>query len=240
VAIILAVLVVLFVAGDRVGVVIAKGQMRKRVEAAVAENVKPGDPVPRVTSVSIGGFPFLTQVLFGKFTDIGVGIDGIPTPGPQISSVKAHLKGIHVPLGDALTDNVGKVPVDEVRATVGITYAALNAYLAKQPVRVQVTPVDGGKRVEVSGTVDVPGVGSQEVGGITTFGVANNTLTLVPSALTFKGGFNITIPVPGGLLPSIPIPVSGLPFDLRLVQASTNATGLSLTATARDLVLPAG
>ncbi|WP_255355692.1 DUF2993 domain-containing protein, partial [Frankia sp. CpI1-P] len=153
-AIVLVALVVLFVVGDRVGVVIAKGQMRKQVEASVAENLKPGDPVPKVTSVSIGGFPFLTQVLFGKFTDIGVGIDGIPTPGPKISSVKAHLKGVHVPLGDALTDNVGKVPVDDVRATVGITYADLNAFLAKQAVNFQVKPVDGGKKVELSGTTD--------------------------------------------------------------------------------------
>ncbi len=238
-AIIAVVLVVLFVVGDRVGVVIAKGQMRKQVEASVAENLKPGDPVPTVTDVSIGGFPFLTQVLFGKFTDIGVGIDGIPTPGPKITSVKAHLRGVHVPLGDALSDNVGKVPVDEVRATVFITYADLNAYLAKQAGAVQVNPVDGGKQVEVLGKVDVPRFGSQQVGGVTTFGVADNSLTLVPSGLKVAGGLNFSIPLPTGVFPAIPIPVSGLPFHLKLVKASTNATGLSLTATAKDLVLPA-
>ncbi|MCL9796802.1 DUF2993 domain-containing protein, partial [Frankia sp. AgKG'84/4] len=238
-AIIAVVLVVLFVVGDRVGVVIAKGQMRKQVEASVAENLKPGDPVPTVTDVSIGGFPFLTQVLFGKFTDIGVGIDGIPTPGPKISSVKAHLRGVHVPLGDALTDNVGQVPVDEVRATVFITYADLNAYLAKQAGAVQVNPVDGGKQVEVLGTVDVPGFRSQQVGGVTTFGVTDNSLTLAPSGLKVVGGLNFSIPLPTGVFPAIPIPVSGLPFHLKLVKASTNATGLSLTATAKDLVLPA-
>ncbi|WP_261570551.1 LmeA family phospholipid-binding protein, partial [Frankia gtarii] len=237
-AIVLVVLVVLFVVGDRVGVVVAKGQMRKQVEASVAENIKPGDPVPKVTDVSIGGFPFLTQVLFGKFTDIGVGIDGIPTPGPKISSVKAHLKGLHVPLGDALTDNVGQVPVDDVRATVGITYADLNAFLAKQAVQVQVAPVDGGKKVELSGTIDGPfGLGSTKVSGITTFEVADNKLTLVPSALSVVGGLNFTIPVSFQI--PVPIPVSGLPFHLRIVKASTNATGLSLTATAKDVVLPA-
>ncbi|MCK9894603.1 DUF2993 domain-containing protein [Frankia sp. AgB32] len=235
-AIIAVVLVVLFVVGDRVGVVIAKGQMRKQVEASVAENLKPGDPKPTVTDVSIGGFPFLTQVLFGKYTDIGVGIDGIPTPGPKITSVKAHLKGLHVPLNEALTDSVGKVPVDEVRATVVITYADLNAYLAKQAGAVQVNPVDGGKRVEVLGTLDVPGFGSQQVGGVTTFAVTDNSLTLVPSGLKVAG---VSIPLPTGVFPAIPIPVSGLPFHLKLVKASTNATGLSLTATAKDLVLPA-
>jgi hypothetical protein len=237
-AIVLVVLVVLFVVGDRVSVVIAKGQMRKQVKASVAESLKPGDPVPKVTSVSIGGFPFLTQVLFGKFTDIGVGIDGIPTPGPKISSVKAHLKGVHVPLGDALTDNVGQVPVDSVQATVGITYADLNAFLAKQAVKFQVKPVDGGNKVELSGTTDALfGLGSTQIGGITTFEVNDNQLTLVPSGLSIQGGLNFSIPFQFKV--PIPIPVSGLPFHLHIVKASTNATGLSLTATAKDLVLPA-
>ncbi|MCM3884838.1 DUF2993 domain-containing protein, partial [Frankia sp. R82] len=240
----LIVLIVLFVVGDRVGVVIAKGQMRKQIKAGVAENLKPGDPVPTITSVSIGGFPFLTQVLFGKFTDIGVGLDGIPTPGPKISSVKAHLRGVHVPLGDALTDNVGTVPVDDVRATVGITYADLNAYLATQNPKVQVAPVDGGKQVKVTGTADIPGFGSQQIGGVTTFEVTDNKLSLIPSALSVEGnGLNFSIPVPGdllkGVLGSVPIPVSGLPFHLNIVDASTNGTGLSLTATAKDVVLPA-
>ncbi|MCK9877600.1 DUF2993 domain-containing protein [Frankia sp. Ag45/Mut15] len=243
-AIVLAVLVVLFVVGDRVGVVIAKGQMRAQVKAGLAENLKPGDPVPTITDVSIGGFPFLTQVLFGKFTDIGVGLDGIPTPGPKISSVRAHLRGVHVPLGDALTDNVGTVPVDDVKATVGITYADLNAYLATQKTPVQVTPVDGGKQVKVTGTVPIPGFGSQQVGGVTTFEVTDNKLSLIPSQLTVEGdGLNFSIPVPGELLKSVlgavPIPVSGLPFHLTIVDASTNGTGLSLTATAKDVVLPA-
>ncbi|SNQ49553.1 conserved hypothetical protein [Frankia canadensis] len=238
-AIVLVVLVVLFVVGDRIGVAVAKDQMRKQVVASIGENLKPGDPVPTVTDVSIGGFPFLTQVLFGKYKDIGVGIEGIATPGPKISSVKAHLKGLHVPFGDAISDNVGEVPVDSVKATVGITYADLNAYLARQPGKMTVTPVDGGKRVEVSGIADIPGFGAQQVGGVITFGVTNNMLTLAPSSIRLKGALNFTIPLPGGsLLPSLPIPVSGLPFSLRVVQASTNANGLSLTATAKDVVLP--
>ncbi len=233
----LVALIVLFVVGDRVSVVIAKDQMRQQVEAGVAENIKPGDPIPTVKSVSIGGFPFLTQVLFGKFTNIGVEIEGIPTPGPKISSVKANLKGVHVPLGDAITNNVGQVPVDHVRATVDMTYNDLNAYLAGQ--QVQVKPVDGGKEIEVTGTVNVPVLGTQQVGGITTFEVRNNMLTLVPSEVKLTGAVNLGFSVPGELLPSIPIPISGLPFHLRIVEASTNATGLSLTATAEDVVLPA-
>jgi hypothetical protein len=235
------VLLVLAVVGDRAGVAVAKSQMRKQIDISVAQNLKPGQQPPTVRDVSIGGFPFLTQVLFGKFKDIGVAIDGIETPGPKISTVSAHLKGVHVPLGDALTDSVGQVPVDDVSATVGLSYADLNAYLATQDGKVQVTPADGGRSVRVVGTIDIPLVGAQQVGGTTTFKVENNQLTLVPSSIELEGSVNFGFALPSGLsLPSVPIPLSGLPFDLRIVSAGTTATGLVLTATAKDVVLPAG
>ncbi|OAA26057.1 Protein of unknown function (DUF2993) [Frankia sp. EI5c] len=228
-------LLVLFVVGDRVAVAIAKDQMEKQIAVSVAESLEPGATPPTVKSVSIGGFPFLTQVLFGKFKDIGVVIEGIPTPGPRISSVDANLKGVHVPLGDALSDNIGEVPVDRVRATVRITYDDLNSYLADQDPAVQVTPVDGGERVEISSSF-----AGQEIGGVTTFEVEDNKLTLVPSEIQLRGGITASIPLPSGIrLQSIPIPIGGLPFDLNIVQASTDASGLSLTATAKDVILPA-
>ncbi|WP_241830297.1 LmeA family phospholipid-binding protein [Parafrankia colletiae] len=234
-AFVVVLLLVLFVVGDRVAVAIARDQMEKQVEVSVAESLEPGATPPTVRNVAIGGFPFLTQVLFGKFKDISVTIEGIPTPGPRISEVDANLKGVHVPLGDALSDSIGEVPVDDVRATVRITYDDLNAYLETVDPVVQVTPVDGGEKVEIAGSLL-----GQQISGVTTFEVENNELTLVPSEIGLAGGINATIPLPGGLrLPSIPIPIAGLPFDLNIVQASTDATGLSLTATAKDVVLPA-
>ncbi|ABW12795.1 hypothetical protein Franean1_3393 [Parafrankia sp. EAN1pec] len=118
---------------------------------------------------------------------IGVRIEGISTPGPRISSVEAHLKGIHIPVRKILTNSVGDVPVDDVEATVHLDYADVNTFLADQPGGIQINPVGGGAEVGVSGRADVP--------------------------------------VPGGL------------GDLTIVKASTDAEGLSLTATARDLVL---
>ncbi|MBE3202598.1 MULTISPECIES: LmeA family phospholipid-binding protein [Parafrankia] len=229
---VVVVLLVLFVVADRVAVAIAKDQMEKQIAESVAASLEPGDTQPTVRKVSIGGFPFLTQVLFGKFTNIGVTIDGIPTPGPRISSVNANLKGLHVPFKDAISDNIGEVPVDDVRATVRISYDDLNTYLAKQDPPTKVTPVDGGKKVEISASV-----AGQQVGGVTTFQVDENKLTLIPSEIKVLG---FEIPLPGGVsIDSIPIPIAGLPFDLNIVQASTGADGLSLTATAKDVTLPA-
>ncbi|WP_157474257.1 LmeA family phospholipid-binding protein [Parafrankia sp. EUN1f] len=236
----LLVVLVLLIAGDRAAVAVAEGQMAKQIKVAVLEGLDCGVPAPTVRDVTIGGFPFLTQILSGTFKDIGVTIEGIPTPGPRISWVQARLNGIHVPLGDMISGNVGEVPVDDIRATVRLDYSDLNTYLAGLPGEIQVNPVDGGRRIEISGRVDIPLLGAQEVGGVTTFEVRNNVLTLVPSEVALRGAINFSIPIPGGsLLPALPIPVGQLPLDLNIVEASSGPDGLSLTARAYDVVMPA-
>ncbi|WP_232794235.1 MULTISPECIES: LmeA family phospholipid-binding protein [Pseudofrankia] len=248
-------LLVLAIPLDRVAAHIAVGQMRKQVEVAVAQNMKPGQQPPIVRKVSLGGFPFLTQVLFGKFKDIGVSLENIPTTadGPKISGVDAHLKGAHVPLGDAISNNVGKVPVDDVEATVRISYDEINAFLKDKQFGWQLAPVDGGKKVQITGSTEqsLPGVGKVNVQltGVGSFTVENNQLKITPSDVEVKvdtplGG------LPGGSLPigdltsnaSIPVPLplpDNLPFDLTIVSAGTTTTGLSVSATAKDVVLPA-
>ncbi|MBL7519562.1 LmeA family phospholipid-binding protein [Frankia sp. CNm7] len=239
-AAVLVALLALFVVGDRIAVRAAEGEMAKQLKTSVMQTVPCGTAPPTVKDVSISGFPFLTQVLFGKFTNIGVTVENLPTPQLRIASVHANLKGIHVPFGQMVSNNVGEVPVDEVQAAVRIRYDDLNTFLADQPGMLQVIPVDGGRRVEISGTVDVPFFGTQQVGGITTFEVRDNQLTLIPTEITLRGLINAEIPLGmlGELIPSMPLPVGDLPFDLNVTEVSTDAAGLSLAATATDIVLP--
>jgi len=251
--IVVVVLLVLAIPADRFAAHIAVGVMRDKVELAVAENMKDGQQPPIVRKVSLGGFPFLTQVLFGKFKDIGVTLENIPTTadGPKIAGVDAHLKGVHVPLGDAITDKVGKVPVDNVEATVSITYDQINAFLKDQPFHWQLAPINGGKQVKITGsdtqkilgtTVDV------QLTGVGSFTVENNQLKITPSDVQVGGsvgglggssGLNLGSLLSNAAVP-VPLPLpDNLPFDLTIVSAGTNATGLAVTASAKDVVLPA-
>ncbi|WP_018638417.1 LmeA family phospholipid-binding protein [Parafrankia elaeagni] len=235
------VLLMVSVAGDRFAVLAAESQMAPQIEASLTESLA-CDAIPAtVSDVSIGGFPFLTQIAFGTFKHIGVTIQGISTPGPRISSVEAHLKGLHLPVQKIIAGRVGEIPVDDVEATVRLDYDDVNTFLADQPGKIQINPVDGGREVEVSGRADIPLLGAQEIGGVTTFEVRDNEVTLIPSEVSLRGALDLDVPVPGGvgrLLPSIPIPVGDLPFDLTVVEATTDASGLSLTATAKDVNLP--
>ncbi|OHV47446.1 LmeA family phospholipid-binding protein [Pseudofrankia sp. BMG5.36] len=234
------VLILLFVVVDRVTVSVAEGEMAKQLKTSVVENVACGAPPPTVKGVSIGGFPFLTQVLFGKFQNIGVTVEDLSTPQLRIASIQANLKGIHVPLSQIISNNVGEVRVDSAQATVRVRYDDLNTFLASQPGGLRINPKDNGRRVEITGTADVPLLGAQQVGGITTFEVRDNKLILVPTEITLRGLLNLDIPLGGlgELIPSIPIPVGELPFQLDITKASTDASGLSLSAIATNLVLP--
>jgi len=233
-------LAVLFVVGDRVTVAVAERQMASQLKTSVLESVPCGTAPPTVKNVSIGGFPFLTQVLFGKFKDIGLTVENLPTTELTIESIQAHMRGIHLPLSQIISGNVGEVRVDDVQGTVRVSYDELNKFLATQTGEVQVHPVDGGRKVEITATVDVPLVGAQQVGGVTTFEVRNNQLTLVPSELKLSGILNFDLPLGGlgELLPTIALPVGDLPFKLVVTKASTDATGLAMAATATDVVLP--
>ncbi|ONH32426.1 DUF2993 domain-containing protein [Pseudofrankia asymbiotica] len=234
------VLILLLVVFDRVAVSVAEREMAKQLRTSVVENVACGAPPPTVKDVSIGGFPFLTQVLFGKFQNIGVNVENLSTPDLRIASIQAHLKGIHVPFSQIVRNDVGEVRVDSAQATVRVRYDDLNTFLATQPGDLQITPTDNGRRVEITGTADVPLLGSQRVGGVTTFEVRDNKLILVPTEITLRGLLNLNIPLGGlgELIPSIPIPVGELPFQLDITKASTDASGLSLSAVATNLVLP--
>jgi len=237
-------LLVLLLVADRVGVVVAKDQMRKQIKESIAASEGPNVAPPTIESISINGFPFLTQVLFGKLKDIRLTLDGIPTPGPRISRASARLQGLHVPFSDAIRNKVGKVPVDKVSATVTMNYADLNAYLAKSPppglTQLVLKPADGGKQVAVSALVTKAELDSLGV-PVADVVRAINAAQDVGSGLGQLGN-SLGIPLPGGLGggqqrtridPNGPYPVSGTTrfqvVDNKLTLKLTSLTFIGIT-----------
>lgn len=233
-------LILQFVVVDRVSVQLAEHEMARQIRSGVVAGMACGTTPPTVRDVSIGGFPFLTQVLTGTFSDLGMTLTDLPTPGPRIEAISARLQGVHVPILKLATGGDGKITVDRMRAAVRVTYADLNTYLANQTGKIHITPVDGGRRLELSAMVNIPLLGAQQVAGIVTFAVHNNQLTLVPSEISLSGLVNLTIPLGflSSALTALPIPLGDLPFNLVVTTAETDATGLSVAARASDVTLP--
>ncbi|WP_375477400.1 DUF2993 domain-containing protein [uncultured Jatrophihabitans sp.] len=229
-------LVVLLAIADRVAAKIASTE-------AVSQIVQGSQGLATKPTVSFGGFPFLTQVIAGRYTDVSVGIDGLTPPNSvRIQRISAHLLGAHVPLSTLIHGTVSTIPIDHVTASLAFRFADLNAFLANQPGHLKLSWKSGA--VQVSGRFVAAGE-AIKVSGSTTLGVANGGLVITPTSLHVTGGGTLgdLASLLGGSLsafPPVPVPLPGLPFHLRLTAVHSAATGLAASAAANGLVLDAG
>lgn len=210
----LLVLVALLVAADRVAAVVA--------EKTVADRIRVAEGLQSTPSVSIGGFPFLTQAAAGDYTDVSVTIHGLRRGGLAITSMSAHLRGVHVPLADVLRRRVGTAPVDSATGTIHLDYADLNADLAGKDLVVGYGGRPGvvslrSRSVPVSGTVRLQVSGDEISAYLTGIHAAGLSLPVQ--------GFGFTLALPS------------MPFGVRLTSVTCSASGVDVSAAASALVL---
>lgn len=222
--VVLALLVVL----DRVGAHVLAGQIATRAQRTEGLSEKP--------DVSIDGFPFLTQVISGRYHDVKVHVRGFQRDGPRVEAVDADLKGVHVPLGDGIRGQVHQVPVDRVSSRVHITFDDLNTYLASQNNAARVTG-DGGT-LRISGPVTFLGT-SYPVAGNANIGVSGDSVTLTPAAVSQAVGALLPPSLRQAAIDRLTLrfPVQGLPFNLHLQSARVDGDGMTFTAGGTSVIL---
>ena len=110
-AIVVVILLVLAVVIDRVAVKLAENEVAGQIKSA-------GFPVK--PSVSIAGFPFLTQVAAKNFHQIDISASNVPEGKLEIASVKATMHGVHV------NSSFNGATVDQTNGTALITFAGLS------------------------------------------------------------------------------------------------------------------
>ncbi|MDP9430800.1 MAG: DUF2993 domain-containing protein [Actinomycetota bacterium] len=143
--VVLLLLAGLALAADRVGEAVAED----RVAQLVAERGGlAGEP-----EVEIGGFPFLTQALGGRYEDVRIALAGPDLGQPEGTRADVSLQGVQVPLSDVLSGAVQEVPVERVDGTATLPYALLAAELGPGT-----TVTRAGDGLRVQRTVEVAGV----------------------------------------------------------------------------------
>ncbi|ADP81471.1 LmeA family phospholipid-binding protein [Pseudofrankia inefficax] len=212
---------------DRVAAHLAASQMVSQVQKSQQLPTKP--------EASVGGFPFLTQVVAGNYKDIGLRIHRVAVSDLCVDDIDLHVRGAHLPLRKLIGNDVTTMPIDRVVGTVKLTYADLNAYLAGQPGDVRLAAAKNGMRV--SAPVDVPIVGQVKVFGDVRATVLDNRLTIAPTALGVDGLGALSIPAGAVRTLTVDVPLSGLPMNLRLTEARTTSAGVEVTAEADHLNL---
>src|SRR5215472_8972290 len=117
----LVILVVLFIAVDRIGVVLAEDQIASRLATAYGLPTDPG--------VSITGFPFLTQVVSGDYQQIDVTADQIQADGATLHDMNVHLTGVHATIAQLLGSGSATVTADHAAGSALVSYATVNQRL---------------------------------------------------------------------------------------------------------------
>ena len=177
--------------------------------------------------VTIGGFPFLTQLLAGQLTDVGARIEGLTFDGLAVTGVEVDAAGV---------STTTPYRVDRAELTATLPLASVQQLIAAK-TGLEVTLATAGSGLAATTTVL----------GLTV------TATLVPRvdagairvdvASVTLGGRTIEVAdLPGGIgdrLRDLTIPVTGLPPGIALAGVSVTDRGVRITATGRDVVLAA-
>ncbi len=231
-----AVVLSLLVVADRAGAAVA--------ERVLADELRRSGALPSRPEVDVHGVPFLTQVLRGRYDridvvarDVAAGeVAGEPVTVPRLS---ATLRGAQVPLDDALAGGVTQVPVRRVDARVLVPFDVVRR--SSDVADLDVAPE--GDRLRLRGTVRVLG---QRVSGsvLSRLAVEDGELVVTAEQFDLPGG------AAGGLAGRLldralsgrfdaRIPLTGLPYGLRVDGVRVQPDGLAVRASADDTVLSA-
>lgn len=219
------VLVVLLVAADRITVAVAASVIASRMQVSAGLDSKP--------SVSIRGFPFLTQAIAGRYDHVVFRTGPLAREGVRLSQLEVSLTGAQIPLSEALSGTVRSVPVSGMTATATVTYADV----AKRGGIAGISVVPLGSGVRVTGRVTVLG---QTVSAAT-----DSTVRLEGRAIVITAQRVSVLGQSSGLLNSalagrfdFRVPVGKLPYGLVLSGVRATPAGLVLAAGSGATVIP--
>jgi hypothetical protein len=225
--IVTGVLLVLALIADRVAVQVAESAVATRLQGELKLADKP--------QVTAHGFPFLTQLLGGRYDDIEVTAKGVTAQQFSGLTVHAHLRGLRAPFS-ALTQGVDEVPVDHVQGTVGLPYDQI----ARATNIPGLSLTANGDSVRVAGTVTVLGQ-TLTASAHARAEVRDGTVIVTADHAQVLG-----VRLPAALLPlverglSFVVPVQNLPFGLRLTGVRVTRADLQVSAEADHVVLRKG
>ncbi|CAJ59606.1 hypothetical protein FRAAL0940 [Frankia alni ACN14a] len=227
---VVVVLLIVLVVVDRVAARVVAGQIATQAQRA--------EHLPSRPAVSLGGFPFLTQVVAGNYRDVRVDVRGHVEQDVRVDRVRADLAGVRVPLADVVRGDVRRIPVDRLAARVELTFADVNAYLRRQGSAITVSP--DGQAIRVAGSVQVLGT-TYPVSGTADIGVQPASVTFTPRELAASVGAILppALRQAATELLTVHVPVAGLPFNMQLTSATVAGDRITFAADGRHVVLDA-
>jgi hypothetical protein len=229
--VLLAILVGLVVVADRVGASIAEDRIAKQVSKEMAaRNVSSSTP-----EVTVGGFPFLTQVLNEKYESIGILLRDVDGEGIRLPKLDVEARNVTATM-KTITSGQGDITAETVTGTATIGYASVaqlmkapNLRLAEKGGKLIATlPVNLlGREVTLSGEAEIKAVKGKiqlRFNDLNAEGVG-----ALPGVRSLISGYAKQI--------SVDITLPALPFALEVQDVKPLPEGLAVTASAKDVPL---
>lgn len=230
------------------GVVIVAVLLLLGVAAVVADRVCVGlaerrasqylsAPFGTPPTVRVHGTPFLTQALRGRYRDVEVSGDGLRLGDISGATLNAHLYDAVLPPRELLGGRTTSLPCAHVDGRIVLPYGEV-ARISRIP---GLTLTYEERRLIATAALPVPGVSQlARVSGKARLTVVGGVVRLRVRDLSVAG---ISLPslVLRQLMPSlnVPIPLTALPFGLRLDELKPEVAGLLVCASADDVVFRA-
>jgi hypothetical protein len=232
--VVLLILVGLVVAADRIGEQIAE----QRLVAAVTDEAKARGVTADSTDVTIGGFPFLTQVLRGKYDEITIDMRQARSGDLRVEQLLVTAFGVEADTAE-LINGQPKATADRVSGTAVIDWAALPKLLDYAGLGVgDAKFAPAGEGVRIRGTASLAGQ-SVPLAATAKFTVKGGQLSVKVSDAEIEG-VRLNPAIQSALNDlqrklSIPVDVPPLPFGLKLDSVRAQPEGLAVSATAHDV-----
>ncbi|HSZ41022.1 MAG TPA: DUF2993 domain-containing protein [Trebonia sp.] len=208
------VVLALLVIGDRVANAVAENNVASQIQSS-------GFPVR--PSVTITGFPFLTQLASRDIGQVDISASNVPAGPLELSSVRATATGVH------LNWSFNGGTVNQINGSVLVTFSALASAGTGGSGSVLTVSAAGPDKVRVSAgsvslgdaRISITGPSQVTVKPISNSGIVSGILSAIGGS-SFSG-FSFNVPK--------------LPAGLQLKSASVSSAGLTITASAHDTQL---
>jgi hypothetical protein len=223
--IVLIVLAGLLVAADRIGVVVADHEIAGRVQTAYNLPSKP--------SVSVHGFPFLTQVVSGHYDEIDVSTGQLTTQGVTVDDLVAKLTGVRAPMSDLLGHGSSSIAAAQVSGTATVPFASVRSRL---PAGVQLS--QDGSALRLSGKVSYLGL-SVPVTADALLSPSGAGIAVTPTRIQVANGGSALSSLISGQFRFV-VPVTGLPLHLAIKSVSVVPGGVRVGVAATNVAFTTG
>jgi LmeA-like phospholipid-binding len=212
------VILILLVIGDRVALAVTENDMASQFQ----QNGLPVKP-----SVTIEGFPFLTQLAAKDFNKVDISASNIPVNLPtggslSITSIHATINGLHI----SSYSSTASARVDHITATAFVSFGALAAAGGVGDGTGITLAPDGTNKVKI--TAGIGGVFSDtEEAQISQTGPQTISIKVLPSSgalssvLSSFGSFSFNLP-------------PGVPASLKITNLTLDSQGLTVSAAATN------